>query len=352
VLHEGIGEEEEMKMRTGYLVETKKIEVREFDIPPCDDKSVLIKVKVAGLCGSDFHTFHGSHPFREAPMILGHEAAGEVVKVGADVKRVKAGDRVTVEPIKSCGKCVYCLDGKYNLCPKRVPAGLGGWNGTFAEYFVAPEERVHLLPAELSYDLGVLVEPLAVGAHAVRLAAMKPNSTCAILGAGTIGLLAAVAAQEAGAGQVFCTDVNTFRLGIAKEMGLYPIKADEESVEDIIRSIVPNGPDVILLAVTSAAVLDQAVKLVRRGGKVIVIALFSKPIMIDINTIQGCELDIKGSHIYTKEDFDTAMQILVDRKIDLQRTITHHVKFDGLVEAFEMLADPQNTAIKIVVQPE
>ncbi len=339
-------------MRVGYLAATRKLDVREFEIPAYGDSDVLIKVKVAGLCGSDFHTFHGSHPFRQAPMILGHEAAGEVVKVGANVIKVKVGDRVTVEPIKSCGQCVYCTSGQYNLCPKRVPAGLGGWLGTFAEYFVAEEQRIHLLPPELDYDLGVLVEPLAVGAHAVRLGGVKPGSSCAILGAGTIGLLAGVAAQEAGASRVFCTDINNFRLNKAREMGMLPIKADTEPVEDIIRATVPDGPDVILLAVTSPAVLDQALKLVRRGGKIVVIALFSKPIMIDINTLQGHEIDLKGSHIYTKEDFDTAIRVLVDRKPDLQKAITHHVKFDGLVGAFEMLANPNNNAIKVLVQPE
>ncbi|MDR3590171.1 MAG: alcohol dehydrogenase catalytic domain-containing protein [Negativicutes bacterium] len=341
-----------MMMRAGYLAETKKLEVREVEVPACGDKDVLISVKAAGLCGSDFHTFHGSHPFRKAPMILGHEAAGEVVKVGAKVSRIKVGDRVTVEPIMTCGTCIYCRNGQYNLCPNRIPAGLGGWIGSFAEYFVAEEKRVHLLPPELDYDLGVLVEPLAVGVHAVRMGNVTPGSSCAILGAGTIGLLAGVAAQEAGASRVFCTDINTFRLEKAREMGMFSIKADTEPVEDIIRAAEPDGPEVILLAVTSPAVLDQAIKLVRRGGKVVVIALFSKPITFDINTLQGCEIDLKGSHIYTKEDFDTAMKILVDRKADLQKAITHHVNFNGMVEAFEMLADPQNTAIKVIVKPE
>ena len=170
-----------MKMSTGYLSELSKVVVKEFDVPDFDEHSVLVKVKAAGICGSDLHAFHGSHPFRKAPMILGHEAAGEVVKVGAKVKQLKVGDRIAVEPIKACGKCSYCLSGNYNLCPERVIAGVRGWLGTFAEYFVLPEQRAHKLPPELDYDLGVLAEPLAVGTHAVRLANIKKGSTCVVL---------------------------------------------------------------------------------------------------------------------------------------------------------------------------
>ena len=340
-----------MKMSTGYLSELSKVVVKEFDVPDFDEHSVLVKVKAAGICGSDLHAFHGSHPFRKAPMILGHEAAGEVVKVGAKVKQLKVGDRITVEPIKSCGKCSYCLSGNYNLCPERVIAGVRGWLGTFAEYFVLPEQRAHKLPPELDYDLGVLAEPLAVGTHAVRLANIKKGSTCVVLGTGTVGLLAGVAAQEAGAGRVYCTDLNRFRLQIAKAQGLYPIKADEVSVEETVKSFAPDGADVVLLAFTSPSVVDQALRLVKRGGTIIVIALFTDPIAVDLNTLQANEIDLKGTNVYTKEDFQSAIRILVKRKEDLRKAVTHHVNLEGINGALEMLGDPNSVAIKVIVHP-
>jgi L-iditol 2-dehydrogenase len=340
-----------MKMSTGYLSELSKVVVKEFDVPDFDEHSVLVKVKAAGICGSDLHAFHGSHPFRKAPMILGHEAAGEVVKVGAKVKQLKVGDRIAVEPIKSCGKCSYCLSGNYNLCPERVIAGVRGWLGTFAEYFVLPEQRAHKLPPELDYDLGVLAEPLAVGTHAVRLANIKKGSTCVVLGTGTVGLLAGVAAQEAGAGRVYCTDLNRFRLQIAKALGLYPIKADEVSVEETVKSFAPDGADVVLLAFTSPSVVDQALRLVKRGGTIIVIALFTDPIAVDLNTLQANEIDLKGTNVYTKEDFQSAIRILVKRKEDLRKAVTHHVNLEGINGALEMLGDPNSVAIKVIVHP-
>ena len=340
-----------MKMSTGYLSELSKVVVKEFDVPDFDEHSVLVKVKAAGICGSDLHAFHGSHPFRKAPMILGHEAAGEVVKVGAKVKQLKFGDRIAVEPIKACGKCSYCLSGNYNLCPERVIAGVRGWLGTFAEYFVLPEQRAHKLPPELDYDLGVLAEPLAVGTHAVRLANIKKGSTCVVLGTGTVGLLAGVAAQEAGAGRVYCTDLNRFRLQIAKALGLYPIKADEVSVEEAVKSFAPDGADVVLLAFTSPSVVDQALRLVKRGGTIIVIALFTDPIAVDLNTLQANEIDLKGTNVYTKEDFQSAIRILVKRKEDLRKAVTHHVNLEGINGALEMLGDPNSVAIKVIVHP-
>lgn len=340
-----------MKMRTGYLAERGKVEVKVFEVPDVDEHSVLMKVKAAGICGSDLHAFHASHPFRKPPMILGHEAAGEVVQVGAKVKNLKVGERITVEPLKACGKCSYCRSGNYNVCPERVGAGVRGWLGTFAEYFVLPEQRAYKLSPELDYDLGVLVEPLAVGTHAVRIANLEKESLCVVLGAGTVGLLAGVAAQDAGASRVYCTDLNRFRLQTAQALGLCPIKADEASVEDAVRSFSPDGADVVLVAFTSPQVVNQALRLAKRGGKIIVIALFTDPIPIDVNTLQANEVDLKGSNLYTNEDFQCAITILAKRAEDLRKLITHHVDLEGVQAAVEMLSDPNSATIKVIVQP-
>jgi len=339
-----------MKMRTGFLSELRKVEVRISEVPRLDDQSLLIKVKAAGICGSDFHAFHGSHPFRRPPMVLGHEAAGEIVKVGAKVEGLKVGDRIAVEPLRVCGKCPSCRAGSYNLCRERVAAGLGGWLGTFAEYFVLPQQRAHKLPNELDYDLAVLAEPLAVGTHAVRIANVKKGAVCAVLGAGTIGLLAGVAAQQAGAKRVYCTELNSYRLAAAKALGLWALNAAEVSPEETIRAYAPFGVDVVLVAFPSPKALQQALRLVKRGGRVIVIALFTEPVTFDMNLLQE-EVELKGSIYYTREDFRSALRILVRRKKDLRRLVTHHVDLAGVSGALHMLADPDTAAIKIIVQP-
>ncbi len=339
-----------MQMKTGFLSQIHKVEVKEFDIPEFDQQSVLVKVNSAGVCGSDLHAFHGTHPFRKPPMILGHEASGEVVQLGRKVKGLKVGDRIAVEPLKLCGKCEHCRSGRYNLCRERTAAGLRGWMGTFAEYFVIQEEHAHKLPKTLDYDTAVLAEPLAVSAHAVRIAHMKRGSVCVVLGGGTIGLLAGVAAQAAGAKPVYCTDINRYRLELAGALGLVPIKADEVPVQETVRSFAPNGADVVLVAFTSPHVLNQALRLVKRGGTIIVIALFTEPITFDMNLLQE-EVELKGSIYYTGEDFKTAIKILEKRTADLRKLITHHVDLEGVHSALEMLADPNTMAVKIIVHP-
>ena len=282
-------------------------------------------------------------------MILGHEATGDIVKLGANVKGLRVGERITVEPIKSCGKCSYCLRGEYNLCPQRVGAGVSGWLGAFAEYFIVPQERVHKLPQELDYDLGVLAEPLAVGTHAVRLTEMRKGSTCVVLGTGTVGMLAAVAAQEAGAARVYCTDLNRFRLQTAEALGLFPIKADETSPEETVKSFAPDGADVVLIAFTSPTVVDQALRLVKRGGKVIVIALFTNPVAFDINTLQGNEVSSQGQpHLYQRRLSERNKHPCQTRE-RFKKAITHHVELDGIGGALEMLTDPNSCAIEVIV---
>ncbi len=339
-----------MQMKTGFLSQISKVEVKEFEVPKLDAHSVLVKVQAAGICGSDLHAFHGSHPFRKPPMVLGHEASGEIVKLGAKVKGLKVGDRIAVEPLKGCGKCELCRQGRYNICKERTIAGMRGWLGTFAEYFVLPAERAHKLPKELDYDLAVLAEPLAVGTHAVRIAHMKKGSVCVVLGGGTIGLLAGVAAQAVGAKRVYCTDINRFRLDLAKDLGLFPLKADEVPVEETILSFAPDGADVVLVAFTSPQVISQALRLVKRGGVIIVIAMFTQPVTIDMNGLQN-EVELKGTMVYTGEDFKSALKILVKRQADLKKVVTHHVDLEGVNGALEMLADPNTNAVKVVVHP-
>lgn len=338
-------------MRACYLTDLKRVEVAKADIPQVGSDEVLIKVKAAGICGSDFHAFVGSHPFRKPPMILGHEAAGEIVRIGGKVKTLQVGDRVTVEPVKTCERCSFCIGGQYNLCQDKVMAGVRGWLGTFAEYFVIKERRAHKLPESLDYDMGVLAEPLAVAVHAVKLAGVQKGMSCAVLGAGTIGLLAGVAARYAGAGKVFCTDLNGFRLGIASRLGLSPLKADEVSVEEYIRAEVPDGPDVILLALSAPAVLGQAVRLVKRGGTIVVIGVFSQPVPVEINILQVNEIVLRGSNIYIGEDFQMSLDILCKYRNELQTMITHHANFEEVGGLLDSLTDPRNKAVKIIVHP-
>lgn len=183
-------------MKVTILSNVYKINVIEIEKPKIKENEVLIRVKSSGICGSDLHAYRGHHPFRKPPVILGHEVSGVVEELGKAVDNIKVGDRVTVEPQLGCGECVYCLEGKYNLCINRRAPGIGSWMGSFSEYFVPPYKVVYKLPDTVNYDRGALIEPLAVGVHAVRNANIQLGDTIAILGAGTIGLMNLVVSKK------------------------------------------------------------------------------------------------------------------------------------------------------------
>jgi L-iditol 2-dehydrogenase len=156
-------------------------------------------------------------------MVLGHEVAGEVVEVGSSVTSVKVGDRVTVEPLKACGTCAYCLENNYHLCSSRVGAGTQGWLGSIAEYFAAPEDKVFVLPKSMDFDTGLLVEPLAVAAHAVKLSRLQANENTIIIGTGPIGLLTAAASQARVSRMLFVPTSMIFGSRLPEILGLRPL---------------------------------------------------------------------------------------------------------------------------------
>lgn len=256
-------------MKAVYVEDAYKIVVKEIDIPEIAANEVLIKVKSAGICGSDLHTYKGLHPFRKPPVIIGHEVAGEIVKVGEAVTRLAAGDRVTVEPQTGCGICEYCLAGLVNYCEQRGAPGIGGWYGTMAEYFAAPEQTVFKLPEGMSFDQGVLVEPFAVGVHAVRKAGIGLGDKVAILGAGPIGLLAMAAAKAAGATTLLVTDVMDYALEGAIKMGAthsLNIMSKPDWTEQAT-ALIGGHFDKVLVAAGVPGIIDQSLKLLRKGSR-------------------------------------------------------------------------------------
>ncbi len=206
-------------MKAVFVDDAEKVVVKEATLPELKENEVQIKVSVAGICGSDIHTYKGLHPFRKPPVIIGHEVAGEVVEVGEKVTRFKVGDRVTVEPQIGTGESEGIMTGNINYSDNRLAPGMGDWLGTMAEYFIAPEAQVLPLPDTVTYDEGVLVEPLAVGVHAAYKGEVQQTDRVAILGAGPIGLLTLIAVKDRGVENVVVTDVLEYSLEKAKEMG-------------------------------------------------------------------------------------------------------------------------------------
>lgn len=337
-------------MRVAVVTEPYKVEIEERPIPEVGEKDVLIKVARAGICGSDIHLYKGTHAFRNPPAVLGHEVSGEVCEVGAAVTKYKVGDRVTVEPHIPCGECDFCKSGHMNLCKsKRVP-GTPAWCGTFAEYFVAPEEIVYKLNDSVSYDVGVLVEPLAVAVQAMNCAADTKREAIAILGSGTIGLMTLAVAVKRGYKKIFCTDTAPFNRELAVKLGATaaydPINED---VETLIKEATDgNGVDVCIVAAGAPNIIDQASNITKKLGEVVLVAMITKPIPVYTYSFVFNEQKLIGSMTYTTEAFKEACDMVNDG-IHIEPIITHCLPLEESGKGLGILDTKSENAGKILV---
>jgi 2-desacetyl-2-hydroxyethyl bacteriochlorophyllide A dehydrogenase len=329
------------------------VEFREHTLPPVGEQSVLIQLKAAAICGSDLHIYKGRHPAAGLPVSIGHEAAGQVVAVGRGVSKHRVGDRVTIEPVISCGKCEFCQRGQYHLCVD-ISFQYRRGQGAFTPYFVADEDRVFKLPENLTYEEGALVEPLSVALHAVRKSGIKFGQTSAVFGAGAIGLLVAMLARRASGSTVFISDINKFRLEKALEFGatdtLNSLATDP--VETILERTKGMGVDKTFEAVGSESTLLQTLKVLKKGGNATLLGIFENPeVMIPANIFVQREISLAGSQGYCW-DFQDSLTLLENGILDLKRLITHRLPIENLQEGFEILTDSKINSIKVMITLE
>ncbi len=339
-------------MKAVYVEDAYKVVVKDVEPPELGAGEVLIKVKVTGICGSDIHTYKGLHLFRKPPVIIGHEIAGEVVKIGEAVTKFQVGDRVTVEPQTGCGICESCLTGNVNYCGRRGAPGLKGWYGTMAEYFAAPEQTVFKLPDGMSYDQGVLVEPFAVGVHAVRKAGIDMGDRVAILGAGPIGLLTLAAAKAAGATTALVTDVMDYALEGASKMGathtLNIMNMEDWTTK--AKDLAGGEFDKVFIAAGVPGIIDNAVSLLRKGGRCVTIAMFHGTQTFDIVNLQQGEKEIIGCMTYTREDTIAAINLIAAGHVNEDVIITHKLPYTDAARGFQMVDKKEDSSLKVLVE--
>jgi D-xylulose reductase len=335
---------------------------------------VIVKPKWTGICGSDVHYWvegRIGHFIVESPMVLGHESAGIVHKVGDKVKTLKVGDQVAMEPGVPCRRCVRCKDGKYNLCPDMAFAATPPYDGTLARYYTLPEDYCYKLPENMSMEEGALIEPTAVAVHITRQAAIKPGDSVVVFGAGPVGLLCCAVAKAYGAKKIVTVDINDERLNFAlKYAATTSFKSQRVSAEENAKNLIKEcelgpGADVIIDASGAEPCIQTAIHALRMGGTYVQVRF---PLLqngeVETNVQQGgmgkpditfpimamCtkELNVKGSFRYGSGDYQTAVDLVASGRISVKELITGKVTFDDAESAF---ADVKaGKGIKILIE--
>jgi 2-desacetyl-2-hydroxyethyl bacteriochlorophyllide A dehydrogenase len=318
----------------------RAMSVREIAVPATEDGDVLIEVAHAGICGSELSGYLGQSSLRSPPLVMGHELAGTVAHLGGGVKAVRVGDRVTVNPLVSCGRCDRCAEGRHHLCPQRALIGAHR-PGAFAQFVAAPEANVHPLPDDLGLAAAALTEPLACAVHACRLAEVAAGQRLAIIGAGPIGLLALVTARLLGVEEVVVSDTNEDRLEVARDLGAAP-----EGAADL----TPGSFDIVVDAVGVDVTRAQCVELARPGGTVAFCGLHEEDSPLPVNLVVRNELMLRGSFAYAPKDFEHALGWMGEGRVDLSAWIWHADLSEGRACFEKLLGDPGGT-IKIMLDP-
>lgn len=347
-------------MKAIVFTEPWKIEYSEVPIPTYTEDEVLVKIKVAGICGTDLDLLSGDMPhikngFTKYPLIPGHEWTGEIVEVGSSVKGFKVGDRVTSDVSIGCGKCRFCKIGKYNLCPNRVVVGsYRNKDGAFAQYITVPYRHVYKLPDNISYEEGALIEPAATSAYAVKRANVQFGDNVLVIGDGPIGLLAMQFAKNAGANKVFVVGSWDEKLEIAKETG-----ADNTmnyKRDDIVAKTLEftngEGADIVIETSGNMKAFNQSIQAVRPGGKIVLLSFYSQTeFPATINNAIVKDIDILCV-LASPNAFEPTLALMGSGRINVKPLITHKMPLEKVPEAIQMIQDKKECRIKVLVTNE
>ncbi len=337
-------------MKALHYIGPQDLRFVDVPTPEITEDEVLLKINKVGICGTDLHIYTGGMHV-PTPLIMGHEFVGTIARVGGQVKDLQVGDRVVAEHVIGCLLCAYCRQGKRNLCQNPTVIGIHR-PGALAEYLAIPAELVSVLPQELSFDEGVLVEPLSIAVYAVRRSDIKVGDSVAVIGQGPIGLLVDFVARAAGA-TVFGFDKHDNRLSYAEELK-YIEKGvnvtDEENIEKF-QSQTAGGADVVFEAVGSDTSADLALKVARPGGKVVVLGVFEHNVMVNMMDIVRKELEVYGSWT-SVFSLDQTLQLLQSQDLDTTSFITHRYSFADSPSAFSEALRDKGKRIKSVIEFE
>jgi threonine dehydrogenase-like Zn-dependent dehydrogenase len=343
-------------MKALVLKEYKRFAYEEVPVPEPGPDEVLIAVKACGICGSDVHGMDGSTGRRRPPIIMGHEAAGTIARVGSGVSAWRAGDRVTFDSTIYCGHCEFCKRGLINLCDRRRVLGVScedyRQNGAFAEFVAVPQHILYRLPDGLTFEQAALVEPFAIALHAIRRSPPVLNDTVVVVGAGMIGLALVQALRRSGCGRLVAVDIAPERLALASKAGatqcLNPAACD--AAKAILDLTHGSGADLAFEAVGVSATVDLALRCVRKGGAVTLIGNVAPKVELPLQVAVTRELTIRGS-CASQGEYPACLDMLARGALDAAPLISATAPLVEGATWFDRLYRKEPGLMKVVLKP-
>jgi len=340
-------------MKAAFLRKAGDLVVEEVPLPVCTADELLIKVREVGICGSDLHYFNegriGDHVVK-APHILGHEASGVVTEVGSRVAGFSVGDRVSIEPGVPCGSCGLCREGRYNLCEQVRFTGAPPFHGMFREYLCHDPRWVYRVPDHVSFTEAALAEPLAVAHNAVHKARLLPGETALVIGAGPIGFSCIEMARAAGASIVIASEPLAFRREVALRVGADKVfDPASGSLPEFVREATgARMCDCVLEASAADTAIADAVRCVRRGGRVVYVGMGKPMAAIPHAELLKKEAVISGVYRYVN-DFRPVIELLAAGRLHPETWVSHTLPLAKIGEAIAIANDPARDKLKVMV---
>ncbi len=340
-------------MRVAMYYRNDDVRIEEMSIPRIGPGEILIKVMASGICGSDIMEWYR---IRKAPLVLGHEIAGVVAEVGEGVANCRLGDRVFVSHHIPCNTCHYCLQGYHTACETLHSTNYDP--GGFAEYLRVPrlnvDRGVFLLPEEVSFDAGAMIEPLACVIRGQRLARLQPGQAVLVLGSGISGILHIMLARASGAGRIMATDINAYRRDQAATFGADAVSDAREDIPAWVRSVNDHRPaDLVIVCTGAPAAFDQALQSVDRGGTILCFATTEPGVNLSVplNDFWRNEIKLMPSYGNSPYDAMAAIELIRFNRLPVGKMISHRLPLLEAQKGFQLVA-AGTEATKVILLPQ
>lgn len=344
-------------MKALLLTAPSQLELVDFPDPAPADGEVLVRVRACGICGSDIHGWDGSTGRRRPPLIMGHEASGEIAATGTGVTRWNKGDRVTFDSTISCGECGYCRAGQVNLCDNRRVVGVSPpeyrQHGAFAEYVALPTRILYAVPDQLTYAQAAMIEPVSIAIHAVQRVKIATTDTAVVVGSGMIGLFVIQALRWAGASRIIAVDLEENRLALARELGATDTinSGVGDPVAEIMRLTGGRGADLAFEVVGISPTLNLALAALRRGGSAVLVGNLSAKTDFPMQAVVTRELSVLGT-CSSAGEYPVCLDLIARGVIRVEPMISAVAPLTEGVDWFKRLsAKDGGKYMKVILQP-